>query len=156
MTEPKGPPSLSNLACDTMIKAAKNGNLKLVPQKVPPAIRECIWDHCTLMEIITLSFAMNSTDFFSPIVNRSEITVHFQPRTVKMCFFEITCSGKANLRWFISLEIQPDDSDFKSAHSKTQMMFDSADVKMFISYFPRHAESEIVKWISKLFQKEIG
>ncbi|EGT31148.1 hypothetical protein CAEBREN_14281 [Caenorhabditis brenneri] len=105
MAEPGGPSSLFKLACDALCNSAKNENLHLHfdPQKVPPALKECIWEHCTLLQIVTLSSAMDSTEFFSPIARRhaDEISMTFRKFSSGNCAFRINCDGKASLTWHI-------------------------------------------------------
>ncbi|CAL2042957.1 unnamed protein product [Caenorhabditis brenneri] len=158
MVEPKGPPSLSKLACVAMCKASKEGKFKpsLDLQTVPPGDRKIIWDHCNLMEIITLSSAMGSTNFFSSIIRRKKRTVKFTKFNEKFGAFNITCTGKAQLRWNITFASYPNDIDamrkIGSVHYETKTNCDLPEIKNFKSNLPY--ELQIVDWILQLFQKE--
>ncbi|EGT31087.1 hypothetical protein CAEBREN_18693 [Caenorhabditis brenneri] len=167
MAEPEGPPSLVKLACDALCNSAKNGTLSLHfdPEKVSPAIRECIWEHCSLMDIVTLSSAMDSTEFFSPIARRhaDDISVQLEAFN-EFRTLEITCVGKSMLMWYIVRADAPRGTDAKyfqlkigEIHSPTQMKCGCGptNYEVLNSYLPQNDVSEAVDWVSQLFQKDI-
>ncbi|CAL2042955.1 unnamed protein product [Caenorhabditis brenneri] len=173
MEEPKGPLSLFKLACDALCNSAKNGNLNshFDPQKVPPAIRQCIWEHCSLMDIITLSSAMDSTEFFSPIArsHADEISMTFSKFFNGKCAFRIKCVGKSMLTWHIRPVKQHSAyTEFSNTfypvftltigdvHKLTRMMYDSLHIKVFESNSldpPRTTQTAVANWLHQLFQK---
>ncbi|EGT30871.1 hypothetical protein CAEBREN_11892 [Caenorhabditis brenneri] len=166
MAEPGGPPSLFKLACDALCNSAKSGtlNLHFDPEKVSPALKECIWDQCSLMQIITLSSALNSTEFFAHIVRRKadDISVYSNTFNERLCALEITCVGKSMLMWHMMGASLSDDIGWNNFQLKigevrflTQMTFGSTGVEAFNSYFLHNSVSEAVNWVLQLFQKDI-
>ncbi|EGT30881.1 hypothetical protein CAEBREN_17899 [Caenorhabditis brenneri] len=168
MAEPQEPLSLFKLACVAMRKDAKNGNLKLRLglHNVSPDVKKCIWDQCSLMEIITLCADLGSTEIFSHIIRSKEIEVYAYKSVDKMCTIKVSCIGKPTLTWFITSErlewhtaYEWDNTYFElkvgnvcySAYKKASCIVS----EVFELNLPDHAQADIANWVYRLFRNDI-